>query len=387
MSGVLLDSFSPLPSSLFAELWLAYLQARKGKRSKRSVMQAEHDPTPMLMELAQQLESKTWQPGRYTAFLVQQPVLREIFAAPFRDRVVHHFLYNRICAAIENQLVYDCSSCRVGKGTHFAVQRVKRFLRAASEGHSQPVWVLRLDIQAYFVSIRRDRLYSVCHAMLVRAGLAEHPEWELTEWLLAQICFHDPTSHVLRMGEDAEWAHLPRSKSLYHAARGCGLPIGNLTSQLFGNVYLDALDQYIKRELGIAFYSRYVDDMVLLHRDRDVLKGYISKVRNWLTNERSLTMHPGKIHLSMARAGFPYLGAYILPGRIYAGSRVKDAFVRCCRSRPCEERSVQSYIGLLGHWDCTRLTANRAFPGSGVTPVRGRSGFSPAISDIPRIAR
>ena len=361
MAGAEFSDGSSAPhSSLLEELWQAFHKARRHKRSKTSVMEMEIWATRNLVGLAEQLEARTWQPGRYTAFLVQKPVLREIFAAPFADRIVHHLLFRRIAPVFERQLIHDCASCRIGKGTHFAINRVKRFLRAASNGHRDPVWVLRLDIRAYFVSIRRDILYRECHAMLAKSGLNARAEWSLTEWLLAQICFHDPILEARRNGSDAEWGALPRSKSLYHSLPGCGLPIGNLTSQLFGNVYLNGLDQFIKRDLGIQCYSRYVDDMVLLHPDRSVLLDCIQSIGEWLQVNRSLHLHPQKTHLSLARAGFPYLGAFLLPGRIYAGKRVKEAFVRCSKQSVPEPQALQSYVGLLGHWDCYRLVARLA---------------------------
>lgn len=349
-------------SSLFKELWLAYLEARKGKRNKPSVLRYDHNAQSNIADLAIRLQNKTWRPGRFTAFLVHKPVLREIFAAPFEDRIVHHFLYRRISPIIEPQLIFDCASCRIRKGTHFAISRVKRFLRAETSCFRDKAWSLQLDIQAYFISIRQDMLFKILNDMLSARNKSKENDFTITDWLLAEICFHCPAKNAMRIGSKDEWEKLPKSKSLYFAKSGCGLPIGNLTSQLFGNVYLNGLDHYIKRELGLGSYSRYVDDLVILHSNLNELKSAITKVNFWLETHRKLKLHPHKTTLQLVRKGIPYLGVFILPGRVYAGTRLKIAWKNCIKNPNLNWQAVQSYLGLLKHYDCNRLSAIQIKP-------------------------
>jgi len=344
-------------SSLFTELWIAYLEARKGKRNKPSVIKFDLNAQSNITDLALRLQNKTWRPGRFTAFLVHKPVLREIFAAPFEDRIVHHFLYRRISPVMEPQFIFDCASCRIGKGTHFAISRVKRFLRAETSCFRDIAYVLKLDIQAYFISIRHDLLYRILHKMLSSRNKSRENNPALTDWLLAEICFHCPANNALRIGSIEEWNLLPKSKSLYYAKSGCGLPIGNLTSQLFGNVYLNSLDHFIKRNLGISSYSRYVDDLVLIHQNKTRLENAIHEIDLWLNSNRQLQLHPNKTLLQPVRRGIPYLGVYILPGRVYAGDRLKTSWKNCIKIPNLNWQAVQSYLGLLKHYDCNRLSA------------------------------
>jgi hypothetical protein len=190
------------------------------------------------------------------------------------------------------------------------------------------------------------------------------------------VVFHDPTENCILKGSPSDWDGLPRDKSLFHSASGCGLPIGNLTSQWFANLYLNELDQFVKRDLGFRYYGRYVDDLLLMHSDRKVLLEAIGSIRQFLSEHLHLILHPRKIRLQPASHGFPFLGAYILPHRTYVGRRTKGNFQRTMTSwreygKQMEQagmawpsnakesfRSVRdSYTGLLGHFDCQRLIA------------------------------
>jgi hypothetical protein len=269
-----------------------------------------------LLSLCGELENRTYELRPGICFINELPVKREIIAADFRDRVVHHFIYNRIYHILDIKFIYDSYSCRVGKGTLFGIKRVRGFLRNDS-------WVLRLDIKGFFMAIDREILFG-----LVMDGLCG-THCELLEFLIRKIVFNDPLKNARFKSPRTAWNNLPPDKSLINSAPNCGLPIGNLTSQVFANVYLNPLDHFVKRELKIKYYGRYVDDMVLIHSDKQVLLNAISSIREFMSSKLRLTLHPKKIKLQPAYKGFAFLGAYIYPSGIVAGKRIVKNFRKC----------------------------------------------------------
>lgn len=305
--------------------------------------------------------------GPSLAFVVDKPVKREIFAAEFRDRVVHHLVINKINRLFEREFIFDSYACRVGKGSHLGIQRVDRFIRRYSRNYARDAYVLKLDIKGFFMSIHRRLLFDRLAAFLRAQYRGEDRE------LLIQLCrtvvFSDPTRNSRIRGHRDDWDGLPREKSLFHAAPGCGLPIGNLTSQVFANFYLNTLDHFIKHSLGIRFYGRYVDDFVIVHEDRRYLAALIPVIRAYLRSALRLTLHPNKIHLQHYDKGVAFLGAVIKPNRIYIARRTKGNFaaavdrhnrIACDHKPGSAERqafqsSINSYLGILRHYATWRL--------------------------------
>lgn len=196
------------------------------------------------MRLHEELESRTYHPSRSVCFLLKQPKFREIFAADFRDRVVHHVLVS--------------AACRKGKGTHRAVQRLQTFMRRVTHNGTRPGYVLPLDIQGFFFHIDKAILFQM---------LAKRIPDEQLLWLARTVIFHDCTQAVVFKGNRALWRHIPPHKTLFGTENRRGLPIGNLSSQFFFNVYLSELDQFAKHQLKVKHYLRYSDDCVLVHED------------------------------------------------------------------------------------------------------------------------
>jgi retron-type reverse transcriptase len=341
--------------ALMRDLLHSYYKARKHKRNTLNQLRFEQNLESNLLSLEEDLRSENYELSPGILFINEKPVKREIIAADFRDRVVHHLLFDWIYPIFDRQFIYDSYSCRTGKGTLFGVRRAEGFMRAVSADYQQQAWVLRLDILGYFMSIQRSRLYELVCVGLDKAHYWQQlPEWQakMTRFLLQKIIFHDPVQNSELRGSPNNWKGLPHSKSLIAAPPGCGLPIGNLTSQLFGNIYLNGLDHFIKRKLKIRHYGRYVDDMLFLHHDKKVLKALIPQVREYLQIELGLTLHPQKIHLQALQYGFPFLGMYLKPGRTYVGQRIKKnarhAFADYQSGKPLNA-SQQSYIGLMEH--------------------------------------
>ncbi len=346
------DSLAELSgSALFTEVYRAYLDARRHKRGSKSQLEFESNLEPNLLALARDLERREYELSPSVCFIYEGKVKREVIAAAFRDRVVHHLLWNWINPLFERSFIYDSYSCRKGKGTLFGIRRASGFLRAASDDFRRDCWVLRLDISGFFMNIDRRILYSLVMGTLERYAFAGVPSRNLCLYLLQKVIFDDPLERAVFRSPMSAWGGLPKSKTLRFARPFCGLPIGNLTSQLFGNVYLNPLDQFVKRELKVRYYGRYVDDMVLVHSEREFLLDSIQRIREFLLERLRLRLHPQKIYLQPATRGFPFLGAFILPCRTYLGRSFWKRF-RKCLEHPASDPLLQfaretSYLGLI----------------------------------------
>ena len=346
------DSLAELSgSALFSEVYRAYLDARRHKRNTKSQLEFESNLEPNLLRLARDHERREYELSPSVCFIYEGKVKREVIAAAFRDRVVHHLLWNWTCPLFERSFIYDSYSCRKGKGTLFGIRRASGFLRAASDDFRKDCWALRLDISGFFMNIDRRILFSLVKETLDRYAYEGVPSKDLCLYLLQKVIFDNPLERAVFRSPMSAWDGLPQNKTLRHARPFCGLPIGNLTSQLFGNVYLNPLDQFVKRTLKVRHYGRYVDDMVLVHSDREFLLGCIPKIRAFLTERLRLRLHPKKIYLQPALRGFPFLGAFVLPYRTYLGRSFWKSF-RACLERPFADASLQfaretSYLGLF----------------------------------------
>src|SRR3989339_680169 len=198
-----------MKKQLTEDLFRAYYDARRNKRNKKDVVKFEVNYERNLFVLAEEILDGKYQPGVSSCFIVKKPVKREIFAASFRDRIVHHLIYNYINPLFERSFINDSYSCRIGKGTSYGIKRLNHFIRSCSENYQKDCYILKLDIKGYFMSINKNILHE-------------------------KIIFYNPIKNCAVKGKGEDWAGLPKSKSLFFTQAGCGLPIGNLTSQLFG---------------------------------------------------------------------------------------------------------------------------------------------------------
>jgi retron-type reverse transcriptase len=348
------------------DLFQAYYDARRNKRNTINQLRFEMHYEHHLLELYEALCNRSYRIANSIAFVVTNPVRREVFAADFRDRIIHHLIYNYINPVIDNQLVEGCYSCRVGKGTLYAVQQMYQFMQECSQNYTSDCYVLKLDIRGYFMSINKHLLWEKLLRMLEPLVL-DNPtgmDREMLFWLMDLVLWNDPTQSCTIKGKRSDWDGLPLSKSLFHNSKDCGLPIGNLTSQLFSNVYLHDFDTYVKEELKVQYYGRYVDDFVLMHPDKEFLLQAKEKIRVYLKEQCRLDLHPNKIYLQHYKKGVAFLGAYIKPYRIYIGNRTKKQFIQTMmrinsslsREIPDKEeidsiRSVvNSYLGIMQHY-------------------------------------
>lgn len=368
-------SAKPLPCATtdcerieLAELFEAYYTCRVNKRRTANALAFEVNLEENLLVLWREINQGRYRPGRSIAFIVDTPVKREIFAAEFRDRIVHHLIIDKLNPLFEREFIHDSYASRVGKGTLFGVRRLESFIQACSENDTRDTYVLRLDIAGFFMHINRTMLF----ARLERFIYERYPGTDrgLLIELVRIVIFNDVRSNCAIRGNRSDWVGLPASKSLFGSPPGCGLPIGNLTSQIFANFYLNSFDHFVKHELGVRYYGRYVDDLVLVHRDNDYLRGLIPVLRKYLAVNLGLELHPRKIRLQHHTHGTTFLGAVVKPRRIYIGNRAKGNFYAAIvkhgaavaggrpptqGERKAFRASVNSYLGLMRHYNTRRL--------------------------------
>jgi len=311
----------PLPASesqgvTYKELYQSLVKARRGKVASANQVRFDHCWMDRLLELQQQLNNFTWKPKPSTCFIVKRPKARQIHAPDFADRVVHHAIVPPLEAVYEPAFIFDSYANRKGKGSHKAVQRVQQFARQVASGQGRG-WYLQIDIKNFFPSINREKLWRRMRPPLERAEVAP---WIMhaTHALLRQSV--EKTGVIYRCTPE-ELAHVPAYKRLENAAPNCGMPAGNLSSQFLANVYLDPLDQYVKRVLRVKRYVRYVDDMVLIHRDRAQLETWLEQIRAFLRNELGLELKDD-IRLRPLTCGIDFLGYVTYPTHTRVRRRV-----------------------------------------------------------------
>jgi retron-type reverse transcriptase len=323
----------------FENLWRAWRKARRGKSRSTGALAFELDLETNLLVLQRELQSGDYQPGNYRLFTIYERKPRLIAAAPFRDRVVHHALMNVIEPPLDRRFIHDSYACRKGKGTHAAVDRYQRWAQRYP-------YVLKLDVQQYFPSID--------HAIL-KDTLRRHLRDTQVLTLLDQIIDGGPEPLP------AQPVYFPGDNLLTPLERRCGIPIGNLTSQFFANLYLNDLDHGIKETLRAPAYWRYVDDMVLLHDDKERLWTW----RDWVVERLAavrLRLHPAKARVSRVTDGLDLLGYRVFPCwrrlRSENGLRFRRRLRGFARGYatgrldwPDFDPSVQAWIGHAGHAD------------------------------------
>ncbi|MDR0907822.1 MAG: RNA-directed DNA polymerase [Rikenellaceae bacterium] len=355
-----------MSENLFEDLFVAYYDARRNKRNTANQLKFELRLEENLLNLYHQLEDRTYKVGRSVAFIIEEPVKREVFAAGFADRVVHHLYFNYVNEIFERTFIEDSYSCRKGKGTSRGIDRLDHHIRSCSANYTKDAYVLKLDLSGYFMSINRQILYDKVVGTLNKYAERKNREgvrfcdaldYDLLMYLTREIVFHDPIENCFIRGDMSEWEGLPPDKSLFHSTEGCGLPIGNLTSQLFSNVYLNDFDQYVKRTLKMKHYGRYVDDFYMVSPSVKLLNEKKEQIKTYMEKEMGLKLHPRKIYLQHVRRGVSFLGAIIKPHRRYTMRRTvanfKNALAKGCeyyKEHPQKlMQTMNSYLGFILH--------------------------------------
>ncbi len=356
---------------LLSDLYRAYIKARQHKACTADQQEFELNMEEELVGLADVLYTHSYRPSPSVCFVIRDPKQREVFAASFRDRVVHHLYYEYTHRLFESTFIADTYSCIEGRGTHYGISRLVHHIRGESDNYRQPCYILKVDVKGYFMHIDRRRLLAICldtldkrrHSMKEdgRPWDTVH-DYDLVRWLTHVFTLQNPLENCRRRGNADDWDGLPPSRSLFFSPAGCGLPIGNLTSQLFSNVYMNRFDQYCKRDLRCRRYGRYVDDAYVVSTDREWLRSLVPQMRQFLLSELGLELHPNKTRIDDCMRGVGFLGAYVKPWRIYVDSCTSRRIMRKVKTMDVEHdkppyvrSAVSSFVGVFSHYRSRRL--------------------------------
>lgn len=276
-----------------------------------------------VITLHQDLTDKRYRHSAYTAFRFNDPKPRSIHKAEVRDRLLHHALYRMLYPYFDRHFISDSYSCRKNKGTYRAIQQFQTYGRQASSNHTKTVWVLKCDIRKFFASIDHGILLDI-------------------------LGKHIPDPDILSV--------LQEIIGSFHASpeSGTGLPLGNLTSQLLVNIYMNTFDQYVKRKLKVKHYIRYADDFVILHRDKTYLQHLISQLSQFLEDALKLSLHPKKLFLKTLYSGVDFLGWVHFPHHKILRTSTKRRMLKQLRDNK-SEKTRTSYMGLLSHGNTYKL--------------------------------
>lgn len=266
-----------------ADLAQAWLDCRKSKRNKATALTFERDVERNLCALRDELIAGTYRPGRTICFVNLRPKPREVWAAKFDDRVVHHLLYNYIRDRFHARFIANSCACIPERGTLYAVNRLEHAVRSVTQNWSRPAHYLKLDLSNFFVAIKKQPLFEQISKLVTESFWRD---------LAGIILFHDPRTDVELRGSAERLALVPPHKSLFNAPDDTGLPIGNLSSQFFANIYLDALDQFCKHQLKAKHYVRYVDDFVILHESPQWLNEALKRITEFLPAKLGAHLNP-----------------------------------------------------------------------------------------------
>ena len=291
----------------FVDLLRAYYDCRKNKRRTISALQFELHLESNLLKLYYELKSGKYKIGRSICFVVTTPKYREVWAANFRDRIVHHLIYAAISERFHKRFISDTYSCIPKRGTLAAAKKLAQYTRSITNNYTKKAYYLKADLTNFFVSINKDILFE-----LLKIYVKE--DWLLD--LLQLVIYNDPKKNVFVKSKHDLFEKLPKHKSLWNTPNTNGLPIGNLTSQFFSNVYLDVLDKYVKTQLRCKFYCRYVDDFIILSTSPKFLCDCLDSISIYIYNKLKLRLSPRKCFINSIIKGIDFVGYEIKPHRI-----------------------------------------------------------------------
>jgi RNA-directed DNA polymerase len=322
------------------DLVQAWQDCERNKRTSASALVFRRDLESNLCQLQAELLDGSYRPGRSICFVVTHPKAREVWAADFRDRVVHHLLYNAIAARFLASFIANTAACIPERGTGYAARRLEHDVRSITRNWSRPAWYLKCDIRNFFVAIDKPILQAQLHAKIAE------PFWRA---LTDTVLMHDPRSDYELRGDPALLERVPPHKRLLNAPSATGLPIGNLSSQFFANVHLDALDQFAKHQLHARYYGRYVDDFYLLHESPQWLHAALASITAFLPQRLGAHLNPAKTILQPVDRGIDFVGQVVRPWRRTTRPRTVATALRRLREMPRSDvfTAGNSYLGLV----------------------------------------
>ncbi len=304
-------------------LYEAWGEFVRGKKHKKDVMEFALHLAHNISVLHDDLCTKKYQHGAYVAFSINDPKPRNIHKATVRDRLLHHAIHRMLYPFFDRTFIADSYSCRVNKGTLKATMRFQSFAQKVSQNNTRTCWILKCDIRKFFASID--------HAVMLTVLVQRVPDHD-TMWLLECVI-----------------------KSFESTGHGKGLPLGNLTSQLLVNIYMNAFDQFVKHELGQKYYIRYADDFVFMSNDRYELIEPLPNIEKFLSSRLHLALHPNKVSISTLASGVDFLGWVHFPDHRVLRTATKRRMIKNIKMKAGRQETVQSYLGMMKHGNARKL--------------------------------
>jgi retron-type reverse transcriptase len=301
------------------EAWGEFLN---GKRGRKDVQEFGRNLMGNIILLHGDLVTRKYVHSAYEPFSISDPKPRSIHKASVRDRLLHHAVYRKFYPFFDRTFIADSYSCRIGKGTHRAIKRFNSFGYKASENHTKTLWVLKCDVKKFFASIDQKVLLDILALYILDKDIF---------WLLSQII-----------------------KSFHSIEVGVGLPLGNLTSQLFVNIYMNEFDQFMKHKMKAKYYIRYADDFVILSQDQNYLLEMTSKIADFLYENLKLRLHPDKVFVKTLASGVDFLGWVHFPDYRVLRTVTKRRMMKKLENEMASE-SEASYMGLMSHGNTYNL--------------------------------
>lgn len=347
---------------LLVELYIAERLARRGgKRKTMDTHGFEANLFENLVKLRDALWSGNYYPNRGTVHVIFDPVQREIFAAPYVDRILHHWIVGTIMKWQDKRLIYDSYSCRKGKGTLFGVKRLQHHILSVSCNMKKKAYVIQLDISGYFMHIRRDVLFKLVKESIGRQFPEETRDkrYTILIWAVTEVVFDDPTEGARLQGSYRDWIGLPDDKSLMMQPKGQGMVIGNFTSQTFSNIYLDPLDRFIHFVLGYKHYGRYVDDFFIVVTEEELPQAIkdIKAIETFLSG-LGLRLNRKKTKVTEVHKGVKFLGVIVRGFRLFPCRRLVRNFRKATYLVAVGKKDpevIVSYLGMFSHLDAGKI--------------------------------
>lgn len=342
----------------YEEVFKAYEDCLRHKRNSPNAIKFMLNSNENVIQLCDELNNYSYEIGQSIVFIITYPKCREVFAADFKDRIVHHLVINELMPYFEDYFIKESFSCMKGRGTLYGVKTMAKYMQECSNDYTIPTYILKMDMQSFFMTIDKELLSEFLDDFIVY-NYPNNRKKECLRWLCRKIIMHHPEHNCIRQCNIEKWNLLEKGKSLFDTEEGKGLAIGNLTSQMFANFFMTLLDYYIKYALGFKYYGRYVDDFLLYHNDKEYIKECIPKIKSYAKNVLKLNVHPNKIYMQEVKHGVKFIGADIMPNRIYCGNRTIGEFYNklLTKYRHYDENkleefvsSVNSYLGYMKHY-------------------------------------
>ena len=345
------------------ELIDAYNDCKKHKGNTAQALEFGLTWEKNLKILKEEINSMNYQIGKSTCFIVTQPKLREVFAADFRDRIIHHLIMRKLEPLFERVFISSTYNCRKGKGTLYGAEDLFNKMKIITKDYTREAWIGKFDMKGFFMSIHKPTLWNKLEAFILQNYKGEDIKILLD--LVKKVTLNCPEKNCIRKSPDSMWNRLSPEKSLFTCKPDCGLPIGNLTSQCFANFYLNNFD-HMMYKLFKGFYGRYVDDFFVIAKTKKEITERMEMIKSYLWNNLKIELHPDKVYIQRADKGVKFIGYCIKRNRFYTGERTYGKLVSTIKKynkidNITEEvarnfvNSVNSYLGYLKHTNSFRL--------------------------------